>query len=190
MQTTEEQEHNCENIEDYPLDRFLQLGSGNGEKVLIVGESLARNGWRVSGKAFYSPEGKVLPTGRILNKLIERFDLSIESCGFTEIAKCYIGQDRNQLDECGKKCWPIFAKQIVLHDFKLVILLGKKTLEIFNKCAGTSLETGKIEKINLNKKEYRILPIFHTSPANPYGYIKNKEILDNLEKEINVFLGN
>lgn len=172
-----EQEHHCRD-KNFPIDRFLQKGIGRGEKVLIVGESLAKNGWRKSGKAFYTIEGKIVGTGRVLNKLLLKFDLCAENCGFTDIAKCYIGQDRNLLNTCGSKCWKIFLQQIDGNDFKLIMLLGKKTLEIFNNQLQSDYKIGELSKIILGEKEYNLLPIFHPSPANPYGYTKNAEIFE------------
>ena len=82
-----DQEHNCDS--DLKVSDFFQLGSGRGSRVLILGESLAENGWRKSGKAFYTPDGRLLPTGKRLNMLLEKLGLSLEQCCFTELAKCF-----------------------------------------------------------------------------------------------------
>ncbi len=179
----DEQEHHCGD-KNYSADNFLQKGTGKGSKVLIVGESLSKNGWRKSGKAFYTAEGKLLGTGRILNKLLLKFDLSAENCGFTNIAKCYIGQDKKSLNICGQKCWSIFLKQVAANDFRIIIPLGKKTLEVFNNQLHTDFKTGELYKIVLGGKEYNLLPIFHPSPANPYGYAKNAEIFERVYKKL------
>ncbi len=179
----EAQEHHCGD-KNYPTDNFLQKGSGRGSKIIIVGESMSKNGWRKSGKAFYTAEGKLLGTGRVLNKLLLKFDLSAENCGFTNIAKCYIGQDKKLLNICGQKCWDIFLRQIAANDFKLIMPLGKKTLEVFNNQMQTEFKTGELSKAVLNKKEYLLLPIFHPSPANPHGYVKNAEIFERVYKDL------
>lgn len=173
----EELEHHCGD-KNYPINKFLQKGIGRGKKIIIVGESLSKTGWRKSGRAFYANDGKILGTGRVLNKLLLRFDLSAESCGFTNIAKCYIGRDKKLLNICGAKCWKIFLRQIGANDFKLIVLLGKKTLEIFNNQLQSDFKTGELSKVVLGDKEYNLLSIFHPSPANPHGYVKNAEIFD------------
>lgn len=103
--------HVCKNINVFPLDKFHQLGKGNGESLLIVGESPAPNGWIISGKACYRPDGKILPTGKRLNELLLPFNISVETSGFTELSKCFVSK-RSELEACSKKCWPIFLNQI------------------------------------------------------------------------------
>ena len=168
-------EHCCNNVDSFPLDKFLQKGVGAGKKLLIVGESPAPNGWRKSGKACYTPDGKLLPTGKRLNELLETYGLSVETCGFTELAKCHVGKDRNLLFDCSKKCWPIFLKQVNLVKSELILLLGVKTLEIFNKVSSNSLKVGKVSKISFGNN-LLILPIYHPSPINPHGRSKNQLI--------------
>ena len=176
-------EHHCED-KNYQIDKFLQKGLGLGEKILIVGESLSKNGWRKSNRAFYTNDNKILPTGRVLNKLLLKFDLSAENCGFTNIAKCYIGQDKKLLNVCGGKCWKIFLRQVAANDFKLIMPLGKKTLEVFNNQLQSDFKTGELSKVVLGEKEYNLFPIFHPSPANPRGYVKNAEIFDRVYKDL------
>jgi len=147
-----------------------------GKRVLLIGESPAANGWRKSGKACYTPEGKLLPTGKRLNELLSDLDLSVEICGFTELSKCFVGKNRKQLLSCSRKCWPIFLKQLGLCEYKLLIILGVETLKIFNLLSHSNLQTGVLDKIELEGKDYFTLPIFHPSPINPSGRAKNKEI--------------
>lgn len=181
------EEHYCTKIEDFPITKFLQRGIGRGEHILVVGESPAPNGWRVSGKAFYTIEGKLLPTGKRLNELLRTFDLSVETCGFTELAKCIIGKNRHKLKNCSQKTWPIFTRQLSLLPIKLIILLGVKTTEIFNKLAKTELSIGQISKIVIDNNKYVILPIYHPSPINPHGRKKNQAIFGSLSQEINSY---
>lgn len=181
-------EHFCSDPQNFPLDKFFQKGTGKGKKVLIIGESPAPNGWRKSGKAFYTPEGKFLPTGRNLNKLLIKYGLDVESCGFTELVKCFVGKDRKLLTSCGEKCWSIFVKQIVSVDPKFLIVLGVKTLELFNKLTKLNLKIGKIQKAKIEDRFYTILSIYHPSPISPIGHKRNIEIFSKLDKEISGIL--
>lgn len=160
------------------------MGTDKGKRVLIVGESPAENGWRKSGKAFYNPEGKILPTGKRLNLLLSPFNLSVEICGFTELAKCFVGKNRKALDKCSLGCWPIFLKQLESIDYKLIIILGVKTLEIFNMLNKTELKTGVLTKTKINGKNYAVLGIYHPSPINPQGQRKNQAIFESLTKPL------
>ena len=137
-------EHYCKNTDNFPIEKFFQKGVGRGQKILLVGESPAENGWRKSGKACYTPDGKLLPTGQRLNELLELFNLSVDRCGFTELSKCYIGKDRKLLKSCSEKCWPIFLKQLKTHSCKLLVILGVHTTNLFNSLSGYNLQVGKL----------------------------------------------
>lgn len=178
-------EHYCESPNKFPIEKYHQKGTGKGKWVLLIGESPAQNGWRKSGKACYTPEGRLLPTGKRLNELLYSFGLSVEVCGFTELSKCYVGKDRKQLQACSLKCWPIFLKQLASFDYKLLIIMGVETLRIFNIISGLNLQVGKLEQALVGNKEYFILAIFHPSPINPSGRVKNKEIFQKLQINLN-----
>ncbi|NMB91349.1 hypothetical protein GYA37_00705 [candidate division WWE3 bacterium] len=180
----DEQEHYCENTDTYPITKFFKLGNTRGKHILLVGESPAPNGWRKSGKAFYTINGKLLPTGKNLNKLFEPYQLNIDDCSFTELVKCYVDKKRKQLDVCGSKCWPIFLKQLKANNIRFIILLGVKTLEIFNKNSNLNLEIGVITEASLSESMYQFLPIYHPSPIGPYNHQKNIEIFNKLAKQL------
>jgi len=172
------EEHYCKEPYKFPFNKFYQPGSGNGKHILIVGESPAENGWRKSGKAFYDIEDKILASGKRLNLLLFEFGLSVETCGFTELAKCFVGKNRKALFNCSKGCWSIFLKQLGFEDYELIILLGVQTLTVFNKLSNLNLKIGRLSKAILNDKEYYLLPIYHPSPINPYGFKRNHLIFE------------
>lgn len=182
------QEHYCDSTETFPITKFLQVGTQKGSRILILGEAPAPNGWRKSGKAFYTPNGRLLPTGKNLNKLLEKYFLTVEVCGFTELVKCYPGKDRKLLVPCGEKCWAIFIKQLQSLNIKVIIILGIKTLEIFNKQANTSLKVGELSQVTLENKVYWILPIYHPSPIGPFNHKNNIEIFNKLENQLKKIL--
>lgn len=181
-------EHYCKNVNNFPLEKFFQKGIYPGQKTLLVGESPAGNGWRKSGKACYTPEGKLLPTGQRLNELFKPFNLSVDKCGFTELSKCYIGKDRKLLKNCSQKCWPIFLKQLSANNCKFLIILGVHTTNLFNWLSGYELRVGKLTKITLQERNYTVLSIYHPSPINPYSRQKNKKIFETLQKDIQKLL--
>lgn len=167
--------HVCEQVDIFPLEKFHQLGTGKGKGILIIGESPAPNGWIISGKACYRPDGKILPTGKRLNELLSPLNVSVEDVGFTELSKCFVSK-RNELDTCSKKCWPIFLKQIMNQRYRLMIVLGVKTNTIFSKLIDKDLAIGKIADIKIERRKYKVLPIFHPSPINPTGHSKNLKV--------------
>ena len=81
-------------------------------KILILGESPAKGGWIESGRAFYNKKGKLHATGKILERLLNLCDLSLEDINFTECCKCII-EDRKALRKCMNNCKSILFKQII-----------------------------------------------------------------------------
>lgn len=170
--------HNCGEIASKPVSFFFQQGSSDrGKNIVIVGESLAKKGWVESGNAFYTKEGKLVPTGKRLNEELSLMDITLEECAFTEIAKCYIGNNRKQLPICGALCVEHFKKQ--LHYFKprVILSLGVIPKNILSELFDTDLRIGEMGKVMSRDREYLTLPLFHPSPASPYGHAKNLEII-------------
>jgi len=155
-----------------------------------VGESPAANGWRKSGRAFFTVDGKTVPTGRNFLVNLRQIDdrLDLEKVSFTEIAKCFIGTDRGKLHGCATATWPHFIEQLIYVQPKLVILLGQKTTEIFNFLAGTALIVGRMESVKIADKTYNILPLYHPSPLNPRR-VQNEEFINSNIAEIRRLLG-
>lgn len=172
------EDHCCDDA-DLAVDKYLQIGNGIGRGILAIAESPAANGWRKSGRAFYTPAGKLVPTGKNFLENIKQIDSGLElgDISFTEIAKCFIAGNRKKLDVCAAKTWPHFISQIQHVNPKIIILLGKNTTDIFNRLADTSLTVGKLTKISLSEQEYAVLPIYHPSPANPRRSM-NKNIIE------------
>jgi uracil-DNA glycosylase family 4 len=175
------EKHNCRNINTKPPSFFFQKGSGRGSKVLILGESLGKDSLLHQGKAFYTTTGKIVPTGKRLNEELAILNLSFEKCAFTEIAKCYLGNNRKALKTCGLCCGEHFINQLKAYKIKLVISLGIITKDILEKIFDSKLTMGEIIKI---ESKWNILPIYHPSPASPYGHRKNIAIITKNKKEI------
>lgn len=180
--------HLCDPADIDKARFYLQYGKGCGAKVLIVGEAPAPRGWRISGKAFYTPEGQFLPTGKRLNEWLLSLGLTVEVCAFTELVKCYIGSRRSLLWACAKKTWPLFVDQIEETDASLLIILGKKTHETFEKCIGQHIEFGKIQTIKINDRKISYLAIYHPSPISPTSRTKNAEILKEQKSKLSSLL--
>lgn len=175
----EKEIHNCNNIQTKPPSFFFQEGSGCSCKILILGESLARNGWVESGKAFYTTEGKIVPTGKRLNEELSILKLRFEECAFTEVAKCYIGNNRKILKSCGLRSGEHLFSQLKTYKIGLIISLGVITKDILEELFNTKLQIGEISHITHRDKKFSILPLYHPSPASPFGHGKNLTIISN-----------
>lgn len=175
--------HYCQEITEKPLNFFFQTGSTKrGKRVLILGESLAKNGWIDSGKAFYTTTGKMVSTGKRLNDELALLNLKLEDCAFTEIAKCYLGKNRKSLSNCGQLCSQHLLKQVAHFKPRIILSLGVITKDVLKNTFHTELQIGEIAEMIHDQKKYLILPLYHPSPANPFGHDKNLDII-NLHKD-------
>lgn len=166
----------CDKLVDkFPNDVTVFLGKDND--IVLVGEAPANNGWRKSHKLWIDLNGKVLPSGLVLQKLFDIIDRNIFETTFLESVKCY-PLERKNLKTCSSNCKNIMLEQLKILNPKLIITLGelptRNLLDFkFNKFADV---VGKIYEVN----DYKILPIYHPSPISPKSYAGNIPIFEKL----------
>lgn len=163
-------------IEKFPNSKTVSIGKRND--IVILGEAPANNGWRKSGIAWYDINHKLLPSGIVLQKLLDEINLKIEDTYFLEAIKCY-PKDRKYLTKCSENCKKYLLKQLQIIKPKVVLSLGdaatKSILNIkYNKFSDI---VGK--EFNING--YRVIPIYHPSPISPMSYKGNIKIFKNLK---------
>lgn len=145
--------------------------------LLILGESPAKDGWIVSGRAFYNKEGKLQSSGKILDRLLRLIGLTIDEINFTEACVCII-QDRKNLRTYLNNCRPILLRQLELFDCDIILPMGQFPTEAILGQKVTRLKdfVGKKFTRLVNGTPKTIIPIYHTSPANPLCYKGNEQI--------------
>ncbi len=148
------------------------------QTILLVGEAPANNGWRKSHKLWCDINGKVLPSGVVLQKLFDMIDRNIFDTTFLESVKCY-PLERKNLKDCSSNCKDIMLEQLKILNLKLIItlreFLTRNLLNFkFNKFADL---VGNIYEVN----GYKILPIYHPSPISPKSYKNNIPIFQKMK---------
>lgn len=167
----------CNNmIEKFPNSKTVSIGKRND--IVILGEAPANNGWRKSGIAWYDINHKLLPSGVVLQKLLDEINLKIEDTYFLEAIKCY-PKDRKYLNKCSENCKKYLFKQLDIIKPKVVLSLGDAaTKSILNiKYKKFSDVAGKEFEVN----GYKVIPIYHPSPISPMSYKGNIEIFKNIK---------
>jgi uracil-DNA glycosylase family 4 len=164
--------------------KYETISYGTNRDLLFIGESPAKSGWLTTGRAFYNKEGKLLPTGRVLNRLLAVMNLSVDDITFTEACKCYL-PDRNLLKNAASNCLVFLEKQIDELDSKILITLGEHTTRLLLpnvpfKCFKEVV--GRMFKIEIMGKERIIIPIYHPSPVNPKSYKFDLLIFEKIKK--------
>ena len=152
---------------------------------IILGESPAKDGWIESKRAFYNTKGKLQASGRVLEKLLNNIGYSINDIYFTEMCKCILF-DRKELDSCIKNCFPFLVKQLLSlnSSVKIIVTMGKNSTQAFlNKKIKTFSEiVGSVTTVNIEGREFILLPIYHPSPLNPLGYKGNETPFNTLKE--------
>ena len=170
----------CKNlVEHFPNGKTISIGKNND--IVILGEAPANNGWRKSGKAWYDVNNKLLPSGVVLQKLLDIINIKIEDTYFLEAIKCY-PLDRKSLKKCGTNCKPFLLEQLNVIKPKVVLSLGDAaTRSLINiKYKSFSEVVGK--EFNING--IRLIPIYHPSPISPMSYKGNVPIFEKLKEVI------
>lgn len=167
----------CDKLVDkFSNDATVFLGKSND--IVLVGEAPANNGWRKSHKLWCDINGKVLPSGVVLQKLFDIIGKDIFETTFLESVKCYPLMRKN-LKTCSNNCKNIMIEQLRILDPKLIITLGefptRNLLDFkFDKFADV---VGNVYEVN----GYKILPIYHPSPISPKSYNGNEPIFEKLK---------
>ena len=163
-------------VEKFPNDSTVYLGKDN--EIVLVGEAPANNGWRKSHKLWCDINGKVLPSGVVLQKLFSIINKDIFETTFLESVKCY-PIERKNLKICSNNCKNIMLEQLKILNPKLIITLGEfPTRNLLDfKFKKFSDVVGNIYDVN----GYRILPIYHPSPISPMSYKGNLPIFEKLK---------
>ena len=60
-------------VEKFPNSKTVSIGKNND--IVILGEAPANNGWRKSGVAWYDVNGKLLPSGVVMQKLLDELNI-------------------------------------------------------------------------------------------------------------------
>lgn len=172
----------CEGlVEKFPNAKTVYLGKDND--ILLIGEAPANNGWRKSGMLWRDINGKMLPSGVVLQKLFDIIGRQVLDTTFLEAVKCY-PIDRKNLNTCSLNCKKYMLKQIDIIKPKIIITLGEfptRSLLDF-KFKKFSDVVGKIYDF----KEYKILPIYHPSPISPKSLKGNLPIFEELKKYVKI----
>lgn len=172
--------HNCNlcknMVEKFSNSNTVYIGKTND--IVILGEAPANNGWRKSGIAWHDANHKLLPSGIILQKLLNIIDLKLEDIYFLEVIKCF-PKDRKYLTKCSDNCKEYLLKQLEIIKPKVLLILGdsatKSILEIkYKKFSEVVGKTFYISNI-------KVIPIYHPSPISPRSYKDNLDIFNNLK---------
>ena len=163
-------------VEKFPNSQTVSIGKTSD--IVILGEAPANNGWRKSGIAWHDTNNRLIPSGKRMQSLLAEIGYGLEDTYFLEAIKCY-PLDRKYLRQCAEHCREFLFQQLDTIKPKIVFTLGDAATRIlldidykkFSEVAGQEFDAGG----------YKVIPLYHPSPINPYGYSTNLEIMKSLK---------
>ena len=160
---------------------FETVSLGKKCEILVVGEAPAKNGWRLTGKAWINAKGNLVPTGKTLQKLLNIIGLDIDDISYMEAIKCYPEKGmvtKEHTSNCKDFCY----KQIDILKPQIILSMGKYATEfLLGDEEKFSDMVGNTYSMTISNRTYTIIPIYHTSPASPLSYKGNLEVFEKIK---------
>lgn len=154
---------------------------GDNNDIVIIGEAPARTGWVKSGVAWHNTDGKLLPSGVIMQKLLSILDKELLSVTFLEAIKCF-PSDRRHLKKLAQLYQPTLERQIKILRPKLVLTMGAIPTQMLIDRPFQRLTDVAGKSFSVHGT--RVIPIFHPSPISPRGYKDNVPIFEMIQRKI------
>ena len=162
------------------FENSTTVSIGKKSDILVLGEAPANNGWRKSGIAWYDESHKLLPSGVVLQKLLELIDYTLEDIYFLEAVKCF-PRDRKYLKECSNNCRKYLLEQLQIINPQIILTLGDVATRTLLEMKYSKF--GDVVGQYFYYNGYGVIPIYHPSPISPLSYNGNVEIFEHVIKE-------
>ena len=165
--------HNCQRCPLAKLGRRqVVFGVGNPHaSVMFVGEA---PGFHEDQKG----EPFVGAAGQLLNDLLESAGLSRADIYIANVIKCRPPNNRDPSPEEKKAFWPYLLKQLQIIEPKIVVTLGRHSMEYFLPEARISDTHGQPKQIKLGGHKLVIVPQYHPAAALYNGSLRQTLIDD------------
>ena len=153
----------------------LVLGDGNPDAdIVFIGEA--------PGKA---EDEQGLPfvgaSGRFLNEMLEAAGLVRDDVYITNIVKYRPPNNRDPLPAEKAAFWPYLMRQLEIIEPRVVITLGRHSMESFIPDAKISTRHGRPERVTYRDREFLVIPLYHPAAALYNGSMRQTLIDDFLD---------
>ena len=150
----------------------LVMGDGNpAADIVFIGEAPGRQEDE-QGLPF------VGASGRFLNEMLASAGMNREDVYITNIVKYRPPNNRDPLPEEKKAFWPYLLKQLQIIKPKIVVTLGRHSMEYFLPGQYISKIHGQPKRIQLGDHEIVIVPLYHPAAALYNGSMRQTLIDD------------
>jgi DNA polymerase len=150
----------------------LVMGDGNlNAEIVFIGEAPGKNEDE-QGLPFVGAAGK------FLNEMLAQAGMQRSDVYITNIVKYRPPNNRDPLPEEKKAFWPYLARQLDIIAPKVVVTLGRHSMEYFLPDAKISLVHGEAKRIVFGDKKIVIVPLYHPAAALYNGGMRGTLIED------------
>lgn len=137
----------------------LVMGDGNlNADIVFIGEAPGKNEDE-QGKPFVGAAGKFLDT------MLQEAGMNRSDVYITNIVKYRPPNNRDPLPEEKKAFWPYLVKQLQIIDPKVIITLGRHSMEYFLPDMKISQIHGDPKRVQFGDKKVVIIPLYHPAAA-------------------------
>jgi len=119
--------------------------------------------------------------GKFLNEMLETIGLKREDIYITNIVKYRPPNNRDPLPEEKKAFWPYLVRQLDVIQPKLVVTLGRHSMEYFLPNQKISAIHGEPKRIEFGDRKQVIVPLFHPAAALYNGGLR-QTLLDDFSR--------
>jgi uracil-DNA glycosylase family 4 len=153
----------------------LVMGDGNLDSdIVFIGEAPGKNE-DIQGLPFVGAAGK------FLNEMLAAAGLERKDVYITNIVKYRPPNNRDPLPEEKAAFWPYLLKQLQIIDPKVVITLGRHSMEYFLPGMKIGQIHGEAKRIQFGDHKIVIMPLFHPAAALYSGSLRQTLIDDFLK---------
>ena len=150
----------------------LVIGDGNLDaEIVFIGEAPGKNE-DIQGLPFVGAAGK------FLNEMLAHAGLERSDVYITNIVKYRPPNNRDPLPEEKKAFWPYLVRQLDVIDPKVVVTLGRHSMEYFLPEAKISVIHGQAKRITFGDHKLVIVPLYHPAAALYNGSMRETLIED------------
>jgi uracil-DNA glycosylase family 4 len=153
----------------------LVMGDGNlNAEIVFIGEAPGKNE-DLQGLPFVGAAGK------FLNEMLAAAGMDRSDVYITNIVKYRPPNNRDPLPDEKKAFWPYLLKQLQIIKPKVVITLGRHSMEYFLPDMKISLVHGQPKRIRFGDDKLIIIPLYHPAAALYNGSMRQTLIDDFLK---------
>lgn len=150
----------------------LVMGSGNPDaSVVFIGEAPGKNEDE-QGVPFVGAAGK------FLDEMLAAADMKREDVYITNIVKYRPPNNRDPLPDEKKAFWPYLLKQLQIIEPKVVVTLGRHSMEYFLPGMFISQIHGQPKRIQFGDHKLVVVPLYHPAAALYNGSLRQTLIDD------------